>query len=193
MAARETQIRVTELKQADLNERMLQQQALVNRQLQELEARNKRLEQRAVQLDNQDLSISRKEGTLALREQAIVEKEHELRLLETALLDKRRLLTEANLTSREIDRIRTEETERRAQIIRELDSQDQLLRLREAKLEEKYRATTARAELAAEDYFSRCLRTKAQLAKEAQQMRRAFKRRETELDSLIFQVQAQAS
>lgn len=49
-----------------------------------------------------------------MREQSIVEKEHELRLLETALLDKKKLLTEANLTGREIDRIRTEETERRA-------------------------------------------------------------------------------
>lgn len=65
--------------------------------------------------------------------------------------------------------------------------------MREAKLEERYRAMTARAQLEAEDYFARCLRTKVQLAKEAQQMRRAFKRRETELDSLIFQVQAQAS
>ena len=48
-----------------------------------------------------------------MREQAIIEKEHELRLLETALLDKKKLLTEANLTGREIERIRTE-TERRA-------------------------------------------------------------------------------
>lgn len=94
----------------------------MNKQLRDLDVRNKKLEQRATQLNNQDLSISRKEGTLALREQALVEKEHELRLLETALIDKRRLLTEANLTSREIDRIRTEETEQRAQIIRELDS-----------------------------------------------------------------------
>ena len=74
-----------------------------------------------------------------------------------------------------------------------MDSQDQLLKLREAKLEEKYRAMVSRTQLEAEDCFSHCLRTKAEIVKEAQQMRRAFKRREAELDSLIFQVQAQAS
>ena len=60
-------------------------------------------------------------------------------------------------------------------------------------MEERYRAMISRTQLEAEDYFSRCLRTKAEIAKEAQQMRRAFKRREAELDSLIFQVQTQAS